>query len=161
MEIKIMKKRDKDFWISKHKERKNIALGFLFKDEHIAFELSYKQWNLFLRLIKLTKSKKNLPKGEDAFQGINLDTGKLMYFSLKVQQLILKTIMKESKGRIPQNKASVWNKRYVKDIKNNFMAKEMHIVKNDVVLTISRKKFRRLCEYCLNQKNFIIISEIY
>ena len=149
MHIEIMKKK-KEFHVVNDKNNKIYTLIFSYKDATINFDLSYEEWRLLLKLIKTTKSKKYLPKGEDAYSGINIDTGKLMYYSWEIQHQLIEEIIKNS--TMPKNKVIAWNKRYTSDIKENFLDKQITIIKNNVVISLSRKKFLRFREYCLKLK---------
>lgn len=137
------------FYINQSGNKLFYSILFVYRDVRIDLDLSNKEWKNWLRFLKLTKSKKKLPKDKDGYWGMRIDTGEIQYYSAKV-------LLEFSEDDEEDLKRS-WEKQIkkeVKGIKGKLMTQiSLYHHNLKVRLFLSRKDFITLRETCLNPKS--------
>lgn len=117
----------------------NYHITFYFNPgPYISLNLSNSEWRNLINFLKLTKSEKALPKDADAYQSLEIRSGRIGYFDLKfalrmdIDEYWQKEMRREAKG-----------------IKK-FLTDRINILNPGIIIHLTRKDFFRFREACLN-----------
>ena len=120
------------------------------QNTRIYFNLSVKNWGNLIKFLQMTKTKKNLPKGESGYNGIYLDKYSkplITHFKLKKFNFDFvkdKNLLKEIKKR-----SESFEKNNAKNIKKYLLSDRVCLGIDDVHISMPREKFLRFRNECL------------